>query len=43
VLVANPNLCVDRAQVIADLVPGAVLRALEVGAAPADSQTGSKA
>jgi 1-phosphofructokinase family hexose kinase len=29
-LVATPNLCVDRTQTIADLVPGAVMRALEV-------------
>jgi 1-phosphofructokinase family hexose kinase len=29
-LVATPNLCVDRTQTIADLVPGAVMRALAV-------------
>jgi hypothetical protein len=42
VLVANPNLCVDGAQVVADIVPGAVLRALRVGAAAADSGTRSR-
>jgi 1-phosphofructokinase family hexose kinase len=30
VLIANPNLCIDRTQFVADLVPGAVMRALEV-------------
>ena len=29
-LVATPNLCIDRTQVVTDLVPGAVLRAQEV-------------
>lgn len=29
-LVATPNLCLDRVQVVAEFVPGAVLRALEV-------------
>lgn len=29
-LVATPNLCIDRTEFLADLVPGAVMRALEV-------------
>ena len=29
-LIANPNLCIDRTQIVADLMPGAVMRALEV-------------
>jgi 1-phosphofructokinase family hexose kinase len=30
VLIATPNLCLDRTQIVAELVPGAVMRALEV-------------
>jgi hypothetical protein len=30
VLIANPNLCIDRTQFVAELVPGAVMRALKV-------------
>lgn len=29
-LIATPNLCLDRTQIVAELVPGAVMRALEV-------------
>ncbi len=30
ILVATPNLCIDRTEIVADLVPGAVMRALDV-------------